>query len=132
MLAISPLSWLSDVATEGVPGQILEILRRRARGGSLYRDMSDMDTDEALRGLLRADRRERARGARVRRGRSGERHEEIDAHDARRPGHLGPTGIRHLKKSFRLGSLKLYGPQTETSDSPSNWEFVTQEPELLC
>jgi hypothetical protein len=47
MLAISPLSWLSDVAADGVPGRILEILRRRARGGSLYRDMSDMDTDEA-------------------------------------------------------------------------------------
>ncbi len=54
MLAISPLSWLSDVAADGVPGRILEILRRLARGGSLYRDMSDMDTDEALRGLLRS------------------------------------------------------------------------------
>ena len=48
MLAISPLSWLSDVAA----GPILEILR--AQGGSLYRDMTDMDTDEALRALLRS------------------------------------------------------------------------------
>jgi hypothetical protein len=24
---------------------------------------------------------------------------------------------------------KIYGPQTETSETPSNWEFVTQEPD---
>ena len=48
MLAISPLSWLSDVAA----GPILEILR--AQGGSLYRDMTDVETDEALRALLRS------------------------------------------------------------------------------